>query len=215
MSNTNNIQAMLQHRYRDITITDKVTGESKDVYRAVNLRAADFPTRDDGRQYGKNILKIAPVLMAYAIAADDKDESRRIEAKNNALEAVQRLVNFIAHAGEFKPFTVQKADINYIIRLAYVRKLDRTGKTGVKVEVKSKSAIQALFEDVCSYRLNGKRVPKVTVSDTAQTALDKLELAEKKAAEETKAATKKPTSKVQKAPKVEKPATESKENTAA
>lgn len=215
MSNTNNIQAMLQNRYRDITITDKVTGESKDVYRAVNLRAADFPTRDDGRQYGKNILKIAPVLMAYAIAADDKDESKRIEAKNNALEAVQRLVNFIAHAGGFKPFTVQKADINYIIRLAYVRKLDRTGKTGVKVEVKSKSAIQALFEDVCSYRLNGKRVPKVTVSDTAQTALDKLELAEKKAAEEAKAATKKPANKSRKTPKVEKPATESKENTAA
>lgn len=215
MENTMNIKAMLQNRYRDITITDKTTGESKDVYRAVNLRASDFPTKEDGRQYGKNLLKVAPVLMAYAIAADDKDESKRIEAKNNALEAVQRLVNFIAHAGGFKPFTVQKADINYIIRLAYARKLDRTGKTGVKVEVKSKTAIQALFEDVCSYRLNGKRVPKVTISDTTQAALDKAELSEKKAVEEAKAATKKLTNKAQKTPKVEKPATESKESTAA
>lgn len=192
MTNTNNVKNALVNRYRDITITDKLTNETKEVYRAVNLKTSDFESRNEGMTYTRNLRTVAPFLANYAAVIDSGNEDARLEARKDALAMLQRLVDYLAHAGGFDTFTVQKKELNYVIRLAYVRKLDRVNKTGVTVEVKSKTALQSLIEDIVSYRLNGKKLPSVKLSDTMQAELDKQAIRDKEAAEKAAAATSAP-----------------------
>lgn len=183
MNNTTNntIANLLKNRIREVTVTDTATNESKTTVKAVNLKASDFSDRTEWKAYSRRLLELAPIMKATAAAMDSKDETFTA-ARKEAVAAVQGLVNLICNVAELEKFTVQKKDINYIVRLAYGRKVDKENKL-TRVDVKSKTALQSLVEDVIFYHVNGLKLPDITLTDSTQTALDKAHLADAKAAE--------------------------------
>lgn len=177
----NTIANLLKNRIREVTVTDTATNESKTTVKAVNLKAGDFSNRNEWKAYSRRLLELAPIMKATAAAMDSKDETFTA-ARKEAVAAVQGLVNLICNVAELDKFTVQKKDINYIVRLAYGRKVDKENKL-TRVDVKSKTALQSLVEDVIFYHVNGLKLPDITLTDSTQTALDKAHLADAKAAE--------------------------------
>ena len=71
--------------------------------------------------------------------------------------------------------------IHYIVRLAYGRKVDKDSKR-TRIDVKSKTALQSLVEDVIFYHVNGLKLPDITLTDVTQTAIDKMHIADAKPA---------------------------------
>lgn len=185
MKTTNDtIKTLLTSRIREVTTTDHATNESKTTVKAVNLRASDFSDKSEWKAYSRFLLNLSPVMMKAAAAFDGKDESFAA-ARKEAVEALQSIVNLLSNVGGLDKFTVQKKDVNYIIRLAYGRKVDKEGKKTV-VTVKSKTALQTLVEDVIFYHINGMKLPDVTMTMATQTAIAKAQ--EKDAAAKEKPA---------------------------
>lgn len=180
MNNTTIIN-LLKNRIREVTVTDSATNESKTVVKGVNLKAKDFASRDEWKAYSRRLLDLIPAMHAAAAALDNKDADFTA-ARKNAMEHLQGIANLLCNIGGAEKFTIQKRDVNYIVRLAYSRKLDKDNKT-VTVNVKSKSALQTLVEDVLYYHLNGLHVPNVTITNSAQVAIDKAKIADAAAAE--------------------------------
>lgn len=178
----NTLKNLIVNRIREVTVTDSATGESKTTTKAVNLKAGDFQTKDNWKAYNRALLEFAPIMQKAAAALDGTDESEKTAARKAAVNAMQNIVNIICKAAALDAYTVQKKEINYIARLAYARKLDKDTKE-IRVDVKSKNALQTLFEDILYYRVNGKKLPSVTLTDSAQAALDKAHMADAKAAQ--------------------------------
>ncbi len=172
-ANTNIIKTLLAARIREVTTTDSATNESKTTVKAVNLKASDFSDKSEWKAYSRRLLDLSPVMMKAAAAFDSKDEAFTA-ARKEAVEALQGIVNLLSNVGGFDKFNVQKKDVNYIIRLAYGRKVDKEGKKTV-VTVKSKSALQTLVEDVIFYHINNMKLPDVTMTLATQTAIAKAQ----------------------------------------
>lgn len=188
-TNTNAVFTAISNRFRDITTTDKVTGETSTAYRGVNLRTKDFTDSTEWKAYSRRLLELSPVMQSAAVAFDSSKEEAFTAARKQAVEHLQGIVNLLSRAAGFEKFTIQKKDVNYIIRLAYGRKIDREHKAGTIVTVKSKFALQTLVEDVLFYHINGLKLPSVTMTTATETALAKLsgEEPEKKAEGKTAA----------------------------
>ncbi len=179
--NSTNIANLLKNRIREVTMTDTATNETKTTIKAVNLKASDFSDRAEWKAYSRRMLELAPIMKTAAVAMDSKDEAFST-ARKEAVAAVQGIVNLICNVAKLEKFTVQKKDINYILRLAYGRKVDKDNKL-TRIDVKSKTALQSLVEDVIFYHVNGLKLPDITLTDATQEAIDKMHLADAKAAE--------------------------------
>lgn len=181
MNTTTTVANLLKNRIREVTITDTATNETKTTVRAVNLKASDFSDRVEWKAYSRRMLELAPIMKAAAVAMDSKDEAFTA-ARKEAVAAVQGIVNLICNVAGLEKFTVQKKDINYILRLAYGRKVDKDNKC-TRIDVKSKTALQSLVEDVIFYHVNGLKLPDITLTNATQEAIDKMHIADAKAAE--------------------------------
>lgn len=173
-ANTNAVLTAITNRFRDIDTIDKLTGETSTAYLGVNLRTKDFADTSEWKAYSRRLLELSPVMQSAAVAFDSSKEESFTAARKQAVEHLQGIVNLLSHAAGFEKFTVQKKDVNYIIRLAYGRKVDKGNKSGTIVTVKSKSALQTLVEDVIYYHINGLKLPSVTMTTATETALAKL-----------------------------------------
>lgn len=180
MTTNNNLANLIKNRIREVTTTDTATNETKTTVKAVNLRASDFSDKAEWKAYSRRLLELAPIMQTAATAFDGKDDAAFTAARKTAVDAMQGIVGLLCNVAGLEKFTVQKKDVNYILRLAYGRKVDKENKA-VTVTVKSKSALQTLVEDVIYYHANGLKLPAVGVTDATQTALDKLKIADAKA----------------------------------
>lgn len=173
MPTTNNLSNLIKNRIREVTTTDTATNETKTTVKAVNLRSSDFSDKSEWKVYSHRLLELAPIMQNAAAAFDGKDDTAFTAARKAAVEAMQGIVNTLCNVAGLDKFTVQKKDVNYVLRLAYGRRLDKDNKT-VSVTVKSKSALQTLVEDVIYYHVNGLKLPNVTMTAATETALAKL-----------------------------------------
>ena len=175
---SNKLYNLIRNHYTDVTTINAATNESETKFRAVNLKAKDFESKARWTLYKRDLALLSAALKQY-----DAETSK--EDGGNSTEGIKAVLKDIFE--HFETWTdgdiivrhVKRADVRYILRFGFGKKIDQTERREINV-VKSLSGIQTLVENLLYFHVNGMEIPKTEYSaNTAKLLLQMAEEAEK------------------------------------
>lgn len=173
-----NLTNLIKNHYTDVTTINAATNESETKFKAVNLKAKDFDSKAHWNSYKRDLAILSETLKQYDAemsAEDGKADANKIK---NVLSCIfNEFANWTN--GDIIIRHVKRADVRYILRFGFGKKIDQTERREINV-VKSLSGIQTLVENLLYFHVNGMEIPKVEYSaNTAKLLLQMAEEAEK------------------------------------
>lgn len=179
-----NLYNLIKNHYTDVMTINAATNESETKYKTVNLKAKDFESKARWTLYKRDIAALSAALKQYDIEASKEDGGNSTEGIKAALKDV--FEHFATWTdGEIIVRHVKRADVRYILRFGFGKKIDQTERREINV-VKSLSGIQTLVENLLYFHVNGLDVPKTEYSaNTAKLLFQMAEEAEKANASKT------------------------------
>ena len=173
-----NLTNLLKNHYTDVTTINAATNESETKYRAVNLKAKDFESKTRWTLYKHDLAFLSAALKQYDAETSKEDGGNSTEDIKAALKDI--FEHFATWTdGEIIVRHVKRADVRYILRFGFSKKIDQTERREINV-VKSLSGIQTLVENLLYFHANGLDVPKAEYSaNTAKLLIQMAEEAEK------------------------------------
>lgn len=180
----NNLTNLIKNHYTDVTTTNTATNESETKFRAVNLKAKDFDNKARWALYKRDIAFLSAALKQYDADASKEDGGNSTDGIKSALKDI--FEHFATWTdGEIIVRHVKRADVRYILRFGFGKKIDQTERREINV-VKSLSGVQTLVENLLYFHVNGLDVPKTEYSaNTAKLLFQMYEEAEKANASKT------------------------------
>lgn len=175
---SNKLYNLIKNHYTDVTTINAATNESETKYRAVNLKAKDFESKARWTLYKRDLAILSAALKQYDAEASKEDGGNSTEGIKSALKNI--FEHFATWTdGEIIVRHVKRADVRYILRFGFGKKIDQTERREINV-VKSLSGIQTLVENLLYFHVNGLDVPKAEYNaNTAKLLLQMAEEAEK------------------------------------
>ena len=173
-----NLYNLIKNHYTDVTTINAATNESEIKYRAVNLKAKDFDNKSRWTLYKRDLAILSAALKQYDVEASKEDGGNSTDGIKTALKDI--FEHFATWTdGEIIVRHVKRADVRYILRFGFGKKIDQTERREINI-VKSLSGIQTLVENLLYFHANGLDVPKTEYSaNTAKVLLQMTEEAEK------------------------------------
>lgn len=173
-----NLTNLIKNHYTDVTTINAATNESETKFKAVNLKAKDFESKVRWNVYKGDLAFLSAELKHYDAEASKEDGKSDIEGiKAALLEIFKDFADWTD--GEIIVRHVKRADVRYILRFGFGKKIDQTERREINV-VKSLSGIQTLVENLLYFHANGLDVPKAEYSaNTAKLLFQMYEEAEK------------------------------------
>lgn len=175
---SNKLYNLIRNHYTDVTTINAATNESETKYRAVNLKAKDFESKARWTLYKRDLALLSAALKQYDAETSKEDGGNSTDGIKAALKDI--FEHFATWTnGEIIVRHVKRADVRYILRFGYGKKIDQTERREINV-VKSLSGIQTLVENLLYFHVNGMEIPKTEYSaNTAKLLLQMAEEAEK------------------------------------
>lgn len=175
---SNKLYTLIKNHYTDVTTINAATNESETRFKAVNLKAKDFDSKAHWTLYKRDLAFLSDALKQYDVEASKEDGGNSTEGIRAALKDI--FEHFATWTdGDIIIRHVKRADVRYILRFGYGKKIDQTERREINV-VKSLSGIQTLVENLLYFHVNGLEIPKAEYSaDTAKLLLQMAEEAEK------------------------------------
>lgn len=178
MTNQLHLCHLIKNHYTDVTTINAATNESETKFRAVNLKAKDFESKARWTLYKRDLAILSAALKQYDVEASKEDGKSDTDGVKEALKVI---FNHFATwtNGDIIIRHVKRADVRYILRFGFGKKIDQTERREINV-VKSLSGIQTLVENLLYFHANGMEIPKTEYSvNTAKILLQMAEEAEK------------------------------------
>ena len=175
---SNKLYNLIKNHYADVTTVNAATNESETKFKAVNLKAKDFESKARWTLYKRDLAILSAALKQYDVEASKEDGGNSTDGIKTALKNI--FEHFATWTdGEIIIRHVKRADVRYILRFGYGKKIDQTERREINV-VKSLSGIQTLIENLLYFHVNGMEIPKAEYSaNTAKLLLQMAEEAEK------------------------------------
>ena len=179
-----NLYNLIKNHYTDVITINAATNESETKFRAINLKAKDFDNKARWTLYKRDLAFLSAALKHYDAAAAAEDGKADTEDIKKALRDIfDRFADWTD--GEIIVRHVKRADVRYILRFGYGKKIDQIERREINV-VKSLSGIQTLVENLLYFHVNGLEIPKTEYSaNTAKLLFQMYEEAEKANASKT------------------------------
>ena len=175
---SNKLYNLIQHHYTDVTTINAATNESETKFRAVNLKAKDFESKARWTLYKRDLALLSAALKQYDAETSKEDGGNSTEGIKAALKDIFEHFETWTD-GDIIVRHVKRADVRYILRFGFGKKIDQTERREINV-VKSLSGIQTLVENLLYFHVNGMEIPKTEYSaNTAKLLLQMAEEAEK------------------------------------
>lgn len=173
-----NLYNLIKNHYTDVTTINAATNESETKFKAVNLKAKDFESKARWTLYKRDLAFLSYTLKQYDAETSKEDGKNDTDAIRDALKVI--FEHFATWTdGEIVVRHVKRADVRYILRFGFGKKIDQTERREINV-VKSLSGVQTLVENLLYFHANGLDVPKTEYSaNTAKLLLQMAEEAEK------------------------------------
>ena len=179
-----NLYNLIKNHYTDVTTINAATNESETKFKAVNLKAKDFDNKSRWTLYKRDLAFLSYTLKQYDAQMSAEDGKSDADGIRDALKVIFQHFAIWTN-GDIIIRHVKRADVRYILRFGYGKKIDQTERREINV-VKSLSGIQTLVENLLYFHVNGLDVPKTEYSaNTAKILFQMYEEAEKANASKT------------------------------
>ena len=173
-----NLYNLIRNHYTDVTTINAATNEIETKFRAVNLKAKDFDNKSRWTLYKRDLAILSAALKKYDSEASKEDGKGDTDGIRNVLKAIFQHFAIWTN-GDIIIRHVKRADVRYILRFGFGKKIDQNERREINV-VKSLSGIQTLVENLIYFHVNGLDVPKTEYSaNTAKLLFQMYEEAEK------------------------------------
>lgn len=173
-----NLYNLIRNHYTDVTTINAATNESEIKFKAVNLKAKDFDNKSRWTLYKRDLAFLSYTLKQYDAQMCTEDGKNDTDGIRDALKIIFQHFA-IWTDGDIIIRHVKRADVRYILRFGFGKKIDQTERREINV-VKSLSGIQTLVENLLYFHVNGLEIPKAEYSaNTAKLLFQMAEEAEK------------------------------------
>ena len=178
MTNQLHLCHLIKNHYTDVTTVNAATNESETKFKAVNLKAKDFDNKSRWTLYKRDLAFLSYTLKQYDAEESKEDGKGDTDGIRDALKIIFQHFAIWTN-GDIIIRHVKRADVRYILRFGFGKKIDQIERREINV-VKSLSGIQTLVENLLYFHVNGLDVPKTEYSaNTAKLLLQMAEEAEK------------------------------------